>query len=275
MLVSVKKQRQKIWIDEETQPEDEVEIALDFVGSPYENQGLSPLGASAHKEREECVPTQASFQNPSQDQAKTQFLKSEAYNEGPSGLGAGQTHEVAEGNESFMAPPHAGACGFVDRGEEPSQVTQAQKAKMQVTKVQETGIQAVGTHVSEEQIAGAQGSRAHEQEPLALEPKGGKGRKAQRNWRWALFSVLVHVACVVALYAFAQAVLQGKFSFVFDGHTPVAEEKGTRAEPLQTLESDGEGSESTQVTPATPAGNKPSRPFVHMIDLEDVVPSQK
>ena len=275
MLVSVKKQRQKIWIDEETQPEDEVEIALDFVGSPYENQGLSPLGASAHKEREECVPTQASFQNPSQDQAKTQFLKSEAYNEGPSGLGAGQTHEVAEGNESFMAPPHAGACGFVDRGEEPSQGTQAQMTRIQVTKVQETGIQAVGAHVSEGQIAGAQGSRPHEQEPLALEPKGGKGRKAQRNWRWALFSVLVHMACVVVLYAFAQAVLQGKFSFVFDGDGPVAEEKMTRAEPLQTFEGDGEESEFTRGMPTTPAGNKPSRPFVHMIDLEDVVPGQK
>lgn len=270
MLVSVKKQRQKIWIDEETQPEDEVEIALDFVGSPYENQGLSPPGASA-REKDGCLHTSS----PVQGQNKTQSLKSESYNEGAIGLGAGQTNEVVKGDEPFMAPPYAGACGFVARGEELSQGTKNQKTKMQVTKVQEAGIQAIGALAPVGQIAGALAPRPQEQEPLALEPKGGKGRKAQRNWRWALFSVLVHVACVVVLYAFAQAVLQGKFSFVFDGHTPVAEEKRTRAEPFQTLESDGEGSESTQVTPATPAGNKPIRPFVHMIDLEDVVPSQK
>ena len=43
MLVSVKKKRQKFWIDEEPHHEEEVAVALDFVGSPYEKHGLCPL----------------------------------------------------------------------------------------------------------------------------------------------------------------------------------------------------------------------------------------
>ena len=265
MLVSVKKQRQKIWIDEETQPEDEVEIALDFVGSPYENQGLSPLGTSAHKERKECVPTpiQASSQNPSQAQPNTQSLESEPYDEEAQTLGAGKTNEVSEGGSGYsLPPPYAGVGDFVDCEVGTSQATKGQKTEGQMTVGQAIMPQGVKT----------ERATTHEEEPLVLSPKG---EKTQRNWRWALFSVLVHVVCVVAIYAFAQAVLQGKFNFIFDSDTPVIKEKMTQGELFQTLEGDAEESETARAMPATPADSKRSRPLVHMIDLEDVVPSQK
>lgn len=264
MLVSVKKQRQNLWIDEETQPEDEVEIALDFVGSPYENQGISPLGASAHKESEECVQNLAPAKTPSQAQTNTQSLESEPYGEEALSIGAGQTNEVSEGRSEYSMPPppNAGACTSVDRREETSQASKVPMTHKPMSKGQKTKVQ----------VFMAQGAKAHEQEPLALAPRGGK---AQKNWRWALFSVLVHVVCVVALYVFAQAVLQGKFSFIFDSDTPVTEEKMTQGELSQTLEGDAEESEATRAMPAIPADSKRSRPLVHVIDLEDVVPSQK
>lgn len=47
MLVSVKNQRQGFWLDEESQPEEQAEIALEFRGSCYENDFL-------------CLPGEAS-----------------------------------------------------------------------------------------------------------------------------------------------------------------------------------------------------------------------
>lgn len=223
MLVSVKKKRQKFWIDEEPHHEEEVAVALDFVGSPYEKHGLCPLEGALERNEN-------------------------------------------RGEKDYTPVEGAGCLTLLG-----NDVNEKSLAGEQARAYDETACHLTGGRSPGEQGEGPfMVFRTEGQEQLALLPKE---KISSKKWRWALFSVVMHMACVVLLYVFVQAAFQGRFSFMFDNPAPETSHRLQHPETLPGTE--GETENSPHAKPQKSSESVKQAPLVHMIDLDDVLPGQE